>query len=131
DADALRDADGELVVDPVEELVHHPVPDLHRIDLPELEAAGVHEPVLPVRGDAVPEHRGLAKMVLAALAPLADLVALDALRVVDVAAGGGAGRHRAAAAERVRGVRDAAAVDGLPHEPVALVVVDGGDGPVD
>src|SRR5690606_13709907 len=102
----------EVMVDLVEELVDHPVPDLLALYFAEFEVARADEPILLVFGQAVPEHRRLREVVLEALAALPNLSSVYLLHVVDVAARRLGGRHRAAVAERVRGIIDPALVDG-------------------
>ncbi len=81
--------------------------------------------------EALPEESGLAVVVPEALAALADLVAVDALGVMDEGAELLGGHHRAAAAEGVGLVLGAADRDLLLLDAVVLVVVDGDDRAVD
>jgi hypothetical protein len=82
-------------------------------------------------GLAVPEEGSLAEVVEELLAPLPDLPALQLLRMRDEAAHRAAGLHGTAASDRVRVVGGLAGIDGLPHEAVALIVVQWRHRPID
>ena len=109
----------------------HPLPDIGVLHLSELEAEGFDEVLLLRFGLALEEHPGLAVVIEEACAALAHFRAVDRLRKSDVAAGRGVGLRGKVVAEAVRAVTDLARADRLAHVAVALVVVHGGEWPVD
>jgi hypothetical protein len=120
----------QVVVDVVEE-VDDTLANRHRLDIAELEVGCLDEVLLFNRREAPPEHPRLAKVILEALAAGANLVALDLLGMVYVAAHVLGRGHRAALGQRVGEVVGPSLVDCLAVEAVTLVVVDLGDGAVD
>jgi hypothetical protein len=130
EAQAVRHLGGEAPVH-LGEHPHHALPDGRPVELAELEPERLDDVPLLRPGLAVPEERGLAEVVEELLAPLPHPLPFERLRVRDEAAHRAAGLERTAAADRVRVVGGLARIDGLPHEPVALIVVERRHRPVD
>ena len=123
------DALGELGID-LGEVGHHPFVDAGAQALGELEAERPGDVVLFDRGQRPVEEGRLAEVVVEARGADLHLRSVHLTGDVGVAAVPDR-RERAAPAERVRGVGGDALVDRLLHDPVPVVVVDGGDRPVD
>ena len=120
-ADALRNTRGQGAVDQVEQR-DHALPDHRALDASKLESCGVDQvPPLDVR-KAVVEQPRLAEVVLEALVAAPNLLAIDRLWVMHVAAVVGWRKGRAAEPERIWKVRRAAVVDLGSVKTVALVI---------